>query len=353
MSFTVDNEKLKEIVSPLLDWYGKNKRDLPWRHNSTPYRVWISEIMLQQTRVEPVIPYYLRFLETFPCVEALADASEDLLMKHWEGLGYYSRARNLQKAAKLIVEAGGFPSDYEGWLKLPGIGKYTAGAICSIAFGLPTPAVDGNVLRVLSRVLGSTEDIANEKTKEQFSNALSTVYPPQTSDFTQSLMELGATVCLPNGEPRCEHCPLVGLCYAANNDMIDEIPVKTPKKGRKIEEKTVLILRANNKIAIRKRPEKGLLAKMWEFPNLEGALSEEELVAQPWLGEPCAVKLIGRAEHIFTHIEWKMVGYELRLKDEMPQFHWVSIAELLEEIAIPSAFRFYLKYLMNQRYEEL
>ena len=354
MDFNVNNEnQLNEIVTPLIAWYGINKRDLPWRHNATPYRVWISEIMLQQTRVDPVIPYYLRFLETFPNVESLADASEDLLMKHWEGLGYYSRARNLQKAAKVIVEMGSFPCDFEGWLKLPGIGKYTAGAICSIALGLPTPAVDGNVLRVLSRVLGSTSDIASEKTKEQFSKALAKIYPKETSDFTQSLMELGATVCLPNGEPQCQKCPLAHMCVAYREGRIDEIPVKTPKKGRKIEEKAVLILRVGEKVAIQKRPEKGLLAKLWEFPNLPGLMSVCELQDCLLGAEYISAKEIGNAEHIFTHIEWKMKGYEVQLNSEAPQYHWVTIKDLLEEIAIPSAFRFYLQYLMNQRYEEL
>lgn len=343
-----------DIVKPLLEWYDANKRDLPWRHNPTPYRVWVSEIMLQQTRVDPVIPYYLRFMETFPTVEALASASEDVLMKHWEGLGYYSRARNLQKAAKMIAEAGEFPKDFEGWLKLPGIGYYTAGAICSISLSAPTPAVDGNVLRVLSRVLGSKEDIAAESVKKRFTEALRSIYPAgKTSEFTQSLMELGATVCLPNGAPICESCPLNKLCYAFRNNLIDQIPFKSPKKERKIEKRTILILRFKDTVALNQRPEKGLLAKMWEFPNLEGHLSEKEIKAQ--LGSDVIKNIcsIGSSTHIFSHIEWHMNGYFMDVNKKYDHFKWVTISELLEEIAIPSAYRYYLNYLKELRYKEL
>ncbi len=345
----IDKSLMNKIVNPLLKWYDSNKRDLPWRHNPTPYRVWISEIMLQQTRVDPVIPYYLRFMETFPSVEALAAAPEDLLMKYWEGLGYYSRARNLQKAAKSIVEAGEFPNDFDGWLKLPGVGNYTAGAICSIALGAPTPAVDGNVLRVLSRVLGSYKDIASESVKKEFTGALKAVYPSgKTSEFTQSLMELGATVCLPNGEPHCNSCPLNKLCYAFKNNLIDRIPFKAPKKKRKIEKRTILILRFNDKIALNRRPEKGLLAKMWEFPNFEGHLSKD-LIEENY-GKN--IVSIGSSTHIFSHIEWQMFGYLIDVDEADNQYNWVTIPELLDEIAIPSAFRYYLNYLKELRYKE-
>lgn len=348
----IDQSLMIQIVTPLLEWYDTNKRDLPWRHNPTPYRVWISEIMLQQTRVDPVIPYYLRFMETFPSVQTLADAPEDLLMKHWEGLGYYSRARNLQKAAKAIVEAGDFPNDFEGWLKLPGIGAYTAGAICSIALGAPTPAVDGNVLRVLSRVLGSKEDIASDSVKKEFTEALRVVYPQdKTSEFTQSLMELGATVCLPNGEPHCKNCPLNGLCCAYKNDLIDQIPYKAPKKKRKIEKRTVLILRFGDKIALNRRPDKGLLAKLWEFPNIEGHLSKE-MLEEIYGGGAMGVLPIGSSTHIFSHIEWQMLGYLIDVNNEDAQYKWVTMPELLDEIAIPSAFRYYLNYLKELRYKE-
>ncbi len=348
----VKNEVLlKDIVAPLIDWYEQNKRDLPWRHNSTPYRVWISEIMLQQTRVDPVIPYYLRFMETFPDVKSLAGAPEDLLMKHWEGLGYYSRARNLQKAARMIAEAGEFPQTFDGWLKLPGIGAYTAGAICSIALGLPTPAVDGNVLRVLSRVLCSEEDISKDGTKKDFTDALRKVYPQnKTSEFTQALMELGATVCLPNGAPLCSQCPLKNVCIATREEKTDIIPYKAPKKQRKIEEKTVLILRHNNKIALQQRPEKGLLAKLWEFPNINGHKTAEEISAL--YGTEKIISL-ENAIHIFSHIEWHMSGYEIFLKEADPSYKWVTMDELFADKAVPSAFKAYINYLKEQRYQEI
>ncbi len=351
----IKNESLlKEIVEPLLIWYDLNKRDLPWRHDPTPYRVWISEIMLQQTRVDPVIPYYQRFMETFPDVQTLAAAPEDLLMKHWEGLGYYSRARNLQKAARQIVEIGEFPADYEGWLKLPGIGNYTAGAICSIALGLPTPAVDGNVLRVLSRILCSEMDIASAEVKTTFTKALSKVYPSgKTSEFTQSLMELGATVCLPNGEPLCNQCPVRDFCVARQEERTDEIPVKAPKKQRKIEEKTILILRHGNEVALHQRADKGLLAKLWEFPNVESALTADEVMDTLKEWNPREIKRLNDSTHIFSHIEWHMRGYEAQVDVKNPEYEWVTIHQALKEKAIPSAFRCYINHLKDLRYEEI
>ncbi len=343
------NIDLNKIVQPLLGWYDENKRDLPWRHDPTPYRVWISEIMLQQTRVDPVIPYYLRFMEVLPDVEALADAPEDHLMKLWEGLGYYSRARNLQKAAKEVVKQKSFPSDFEGWRALPGIGEYTAGAICSIALGLPTPAVDGNVLRVLSRVIGSYDDIASPAVKRRFTEELRKIYPSgRTSEFTQGLMELGAIVCLPNGVPLCEKCPLQKLCVANKEQLTDAIPVKAPKKQRKIEQRTVLLLRCGKKIALNRRPGKGLLANLWEFPNVLLHLSETELEAY----HPYAIKRLPDSTHIFTHIEWQMIGYEIWVEKTVDEYQWATIDEVLSQKAIPSAFRCYTNYLKDQRYEE-
>lgn len=343
------NENLKEIVDPLLDWYTQNKRDLPWRHDPTPYRVWVSEIMLQQTRVDPVIPYYLRFMEEIPNVEVLATVPEDRLMKLWEGLGYYSRARNLQKAAIEVVKDKCFPSDFDGWRALPGIGDYTAGAICSIALGLPTPAVDGNVLRVLSRVIGSYEDIAAPSVKRQFTEALRKIYPKdRTSDFTQALMELGAIVCLPNGAPLCENCPLQALCTAKKEALTDEIPVKAAKKKRKIEQKTILLLRHGDQIALHRRPEHGLLANLWEYPNLPGHLTAKDL--QKF--KPLTITALPESSHIFTHIEWQMMGYELFLPEPDSNYEWFTIGEVLHQKAIPSAFRCYTDYLKNQRYEE-
>lgn len=343
---------MKNIVEPLLTWYKLNKRDLPWRHDPTPYRVWISEIMLQQTRVDPVIPYYLRFMEEVPDVYALAELPEDQLMKLWEGLGYYSRARNLQKAAKIIAAAGTFPKDFDGWLALPGIGEYTAGAICSIALGKPTPAVDGNVLRVLSRLSGSFDDIALPAVKKFFTAELAKVYPvKETSDFTQSLMELGATVCLPNGEPRCEHCPVSDFCIAKAQDLIDRIPVKTSKKARKIEEKTVVIFKCGDKIAINRRPNKGLLANLWEFPNLPGKLNKKELLNRLPEIKPIEYISLPSSIHIFSHVEWHMSGCMISVSMQDPAYSWFSIEEILDKKAIPSAFRCYTEYLKNLRYE--
>ena len=343
---------MKRIVEPLIFWYEHHKRDLPWRYDPSPYRVWISEIMLQQTRVDPVIPYYLRFMEEVPDVETLAVLPEDQLMKLWEGLGYYSRARNLQKAAKLIVEAGHFPKDFAGWKALPGIGEYTAGAICSIALGLPTPAVDGNVLRVLSRLKGSYEDIASMAVKKNFTAELSEIYPQEkTSEFTQGLMELGATVCLPNGEPRCDACPLAHLCVARAYSLIDEIPVRSAKKARKIENKTVLLLKCGDKIALQRRPSNGLLANLWEFPNFPGKLTEKDVLKQIGEQEIAEIHPLADSVHIFTHIEWHMSGYLLKLSQTIPDYSWFSIQEILEKKAIPSAFRCYVDYLKNMRYE--
>ncbi len=342
----------KKIVDPLLDWYRKNKRDLPWRHNPTPYRVWISEIMLQQTRVEPVIPYYNRFMESAPSVETLADMPEDQLMKLWEGLGYYSRARNLHKAAKIIAERGAFPATFKEWLSLPGIGEYTAGAICSIALGLPTPAVDGNVLRVISRVAGSFDDIADIETKKRFTAVLRDIYPHDaTSDFTQALMELGAMICIPNGKPLCSSCPLADLCAAYREGLIDQIPVKAKKKERKIEVRTVLILRHSNMIALQKRPSSGLLAGLWEFPNFKD-LSIDELLHSRFRGiDFDSVTALGKSNHIFTHIEWHMEGYELLIPQKIDGYEWFSIDNILFDKAVPSAFRHYINYLKNLRYE--
>ena len=329
------------MVEELLRYFSENARDFEWRHNPTPYRVWISEIMLQQTRVEAVKSYYERFMKELPTVEALAAVSEEKLFKLWEGLGYYSRARNLQKAAKMIVEAGKFPDTLEEIAKLPGIGPYTAGAIASIAFGLPTPAVDGNVLRVLSRIRGR-----NYNAKEAAAE-LKELYPPgRSSDFTQSLMELGACVCLPNGKPLCEICPVAHECVALRDDRIDELPEKTEKKPRKIEEKNILVLEYNGTFALLKRPAKGLLAKLWSFPEFSDDFRMELEQAG------YSVEHIGRkssAKHIFTHIEWKMKIYPVKLSaiPEENGFVWGTRDELVKDYAIPAAYQGAMKVIME------
>ena len=266
-----------EMTAPLLAWYRDNARDLPWRHTRDPYRIWVSEIMLQQTRVAAVLGYYARFLEVFPTVEALAAGDEERLLKLWEGLGYYSRARNLQKAAAEITMQGGFPDTREGLLALPGIGDYTASAIASAAFGRREPAVDGNVLRVMTRLTDCHEDILAQSTRQRIRAALEAVMPTEPADiriFNQAMMELGATVCGPNTAPRCDACPVQALCLGCQRGTAEALPVKKAKKARRVEEKTVFLLMKEGRIALRKRRETGLLAGLWEFPNVEGTLDE-------------------------------------------------------------------------------
>ncbi len=341
--------ELQEIVRPLTEWYQTNKRDLPWRREVTPYRVWISEIMLQQTRVEAVKGYFARFLETLPDVQALAGCPEQQLLKLWEGLGYYNRARNLQKAAqKIVTQYGGqLPADYDALLSLPGIGPYTAGAIASISYGIAQPAVDGNVLRVISRITASNADIADPVTRRSIESALREVMPKQDpGTFNQSLMELGATVCVPNGMPDCRNCPVYGLCEGRKQGTALDLPVKTAKKPRRIEQRTILLLVRDQHIAIRRRPSKGLLAGLWELPSLSGAVEQEEAVSavRGWGLEPLRVQPLGEAKHIFTHVEWQMCGLRITVEEAVSNetLVWVDPGQLREEYPLPSAFRAYL-----------
>lgn len=344
----MDIELLSKTVIPLVSWFEKNARQMPWRQEPTPYHTWISEIMLQQTRVDAVIPYYQRFLQELPDVGALAKAPEEQLLKLWEGLGYYNRVRNLQKAARVIVEEldGEIPSSYEQLLKLPGIGAYTAGAIASIAFGQAVPAVDGNVLRVVMRVTASQDDIGEEKVKEKVRSALKGIYPAgKEGQFTESLMELGAVVCLPNGAPKCSECPLGTICLAHQRGIEQSLPVKQPKKQRRIEKRTVYLLFYDNKVAIRKRPEKGLLSGLWEFPNKEGwdTLKEAGQQIREWELTAGSVKKSIAAKHIFSHIEWHMKGIAVQCTKPNSQFEWVTPQQLRQEYALPSALDAYLK----------
>ena len=334
------------LTEPLLAWYRENARDLPWRHTEDPYRIWVSEIMLQQTRVAAVLGYYARFLEAFPTVEALASADEERLMKLWEGLGYYSRARNLQKAAKEVVALGGFPDTYAGLLALPGIGDYTASAIAAAAFGRREPAVDGNVLRVAARLTDCHGDILDPKTKRSVRAGLAAVMPENAADiriFNQAMMELGATVCGPNTAPRCEECPVRALCLGYQRGTAETLPVKKAKKKRRVEEKTVFLLLKDGKIALRKRPKAGLLAGLWEFPNAEGALDEPFAAAAVEAMGLTAIDWRRRltAKHIFTHVEWRMTGYALTVRGEGPaDLVWVDASGLAER-SVPSAFARY------------
>ena len=272
---------LSGIVSPLIKWYRENKRILPWRDQNNAYYTWVSEIMLQQTRVEAVKPYFIRFITELPDPAALASCPEKKLMKLWEGLGYYNRVRNMQAAACTVVEeyGGKLPESYEKLMSLKGIGSYTAGAIASIAYGIAVPAVDGNVLRVVSRITESREDIMKQSVRKKMEQTLKEIMPSDCpGDFNQALMELGAVVCVPNGQPKCGECPVQKLCRAHLHDTTEEIPVKAPKKARRIENRTVLVIQDGERTAIQKRPDKGLLAGLYELPNVKGTLSAEEAV---------------------------------------------------------------------------
>lgn len=333
--------QLDRLPIPLLEWYYDNKRTLPWRSDPTPYKVLVSEVMLQQTRVAAVLGYFARFMDELPTVADLAAVDEDRLMKLWQGLGYYNRARNLQKAARQIMtEFGGeFPRSYEGLRTLAGVGEYTAGAVASIAFGIPVPAVDGNVLRVVSRITADDGDILKPETKKRMGEALRAVMPRASAgDFNQAMMELGATVCLPNGAPLCDRCPTGTFCRANLEDLTAQLPVKTPKKARRIEERTVFFLFHDGKVALRRRPKKGLLAELWEYPNELGA-GPEQLTA--WGVVPDILEDGGRAKHIFTHIEWRMRGVAVKTAgDTLPQgWVWADREELRSVYAVPNAFQ--------------
>lgn len=338
---------VKEAVPLIITWYRENRRILPWRETPrSSYHCWIAEIMLQQTRIEAVIPYYERFLHELPNVRALAAVSEDRLLKLWEGLGYYSRARNLKKTAEILMEKyeGDLPASYTELRKLPGIGDYTAGAISSIAFGLPEPAVDGNVLRVLMRLFACKEEITLSALKQEVISLLRSEYPKgeEASLLTEGLMELGETVCLPNAQPHCMECPLWNICQAHLHGDELQYPVIPPKKPRRIEEKTVFLLYCRGRYAIRKRVEKGLLHGLWEFPNADGRLSPEEVksLLQPEDIHPC-----GDSRHIFTHVEWIMTGYKLIMKEELSGYIWKTSEEIRRDYSFPTAFRFYLSQL--------
>ncbi len=337
-------------VSRLLSWYEKNARDLPWRHDITPYRVWVSEIMLQQTRVEAVKPYYIRFLKELPDVYALADCPDDRLLKLWEGLGYYSRVRNMKKAARIVVDrfGGNFPSDPIELRKLPGIGAYTAGAIASIAYKIPAPAVDGNVLRVISRYQGIFDDILDPKTRKTVEKTVSEMIPKDRADtFTQALIELGAAVCMPDGAALCSKCPLSRNCAAKNGTNGADpsvLPVKSKQKPRKIVFLTVLLLKDGERYAIRKRPEKGLLAGLYELPNVVGTLTEAEAIREArGLGfDPLRIEKLPDAKHVFTHIEWHMSAYLVggHAEENCPLL-FADREELSGVYALPSAFSAY------------
>ncbi|MDO4454678.1 MAG: A/G-specific adenine glycosylase [Eubacteriales bacterium] len=344
---------IEEIVKPLLKWYDENARILPWREDATPYRVWVSEIMLQQTRVDAVKPFFERFLANLPDILDLADCEEERLLKLWEGLGYYNRVRNMQKAAILVKEqyGGKLPADYQKLLELPGIGSYTAGAVASIAYGIAVPAVDGNVLRVLSRVTASHEDITKQSVKKKAEEQIQAIIPKdRPGAFNQALMELGATVCIPNGMAKCDHCPLVHLCEAYRQGNVMDFPVKKKKKERRIEEKTVLIIRDGERAAIRKRPMKGLLSGLYELPNWEGHLEEKQVLKEvkEMRFSPIRIQKLESSKHIFSHVEWHMIGYVVWVEESEGEHDGILFVEpekTEKEYPIPAAFSSYVKYL--------
>ncbi len=346
----------QELVGKVIGWFRENGRILPWREGRDPYRIWLSEVMLQQTRIEAVIPYYHRFLKELPTVFDLAACPEEKLLKLWEGLGYYSRARNLKKAAEIIVEKwnGQIPGSVKELRSLPGIGDYTAGAISSIAFGQPSPAVDGNVLRVLTRVTGDFSDIALASTKKTITEELSCVYPSgkDAGDLTEGIMEIGERICIPNGVPLCSVCPLKELCIARKKDLITKLPVKSPKAERKQIEMTVFILSCEDKYALRKRETGGLLGGMWEFYHTPGHLSPEK--ALDHLKEagfqPLSLAPAGRAKHIFTHLEWHMQGYFVSCEMMLDKgLAWKTKEDIRENFALPGAFHPFLKKMESEK----
>lgn len=351
---------LNEIVIPLLVWYRENKRILPWRDKNNAYYTWVSEIMLQQTRVEAVKPYFERFISELPDIPALAACPEEKLMKLWEGLGYYNRVRNMQQAAITVTQEynGKLPESFSALLALKGIGRYTAGAIASIAYGIPVPAVDGNVLRVISRITESREDIMKQSVRDHIEKELFSVMPPDSpGDFNQALMELGALICVPNGPAKCEICPLGELCRAKHNGTVSELPVKASKKARRIEERTVFVIQDGEYTAISKRPPRGLLAGLYELPNVLGHLNQEEALetVKKMHLEPLYIEPLEPGKHIFSHIEWRMIAYRIRVSS-LEQYRgrkliFADKSETEKQYAIPSAFGAYVRYMKDMKEE--
>lgn len=346
-----DYTNLSALSGLLLPWYHLNARSMPWRETPKPYYTWISEIMLQQTRVEAATGYFLRFVKALPAIPDLAAVPDDELMKLWEGLGYYSRARNLKKAAGILCRdyGGELPADHAALMSLPGIGSYTAGAIASIAFELPYPAVDGNVLRVVSRVTGCRADISDTAVKKEWEQVISSILPErEIGDFNQSLMELGALICQPNGAPRCLGCPLREICKGHLTLTAEELPVKAPKKERWVEERTVFLLLADGKAALTKRGEQGLLAGLWELPNHAGKIPLEQVEGY-FQKKSISAKIepAGTAKHIFTHVEWRMSGYVVKLDRPLDDsgLVWCTKEELETRYSLPSAFKKYRNLL--------
>ncbi len=339
-------------ASTLLAWYDSSRRHMPWREDPTPYHVWLSEIMLQQTRVEAVKDYYDRFLATLPDIRSLAEADEDTCLKLWQGLGYYNRIRNMQKAARIVVSdfGGQFPEDPAVLETLPGIGHYTAGAIASIAFQKKAASIDGNLLRVYARINDWHQPINTQQAKDIAEEYFLSFMPDdRPGDFNQALMDLGATICLPNGMPHCDQCPWQANCKAYEQNTMEDLPVLPPKAKRQIEKKTVFLIQTPTQVLLHKRPEKGLLAGLYEFPNVENHLKKKDI--REWFPDAEITKLPD-AKHVFTHKEWHMIAYGITLpssdnlpKDCFPDAFFVTREQLATVYSVPSAFATYLKLL--------
>ena len=338
---------MNDFSMNLILWYEENKRDLPWRHTDDPYRIWVSEIMLQQTRVEAVKPYYAAFLQEFPTLASLAQADEDKLLKRWQGLGYYSRARNMKKAAEQCVEFhdGKLPKDYRKLQSLCGVGAYTAGAVASFAYGIPVLAIDTNVKRVVARYLAIDAPVGTPQADKPIREFLEKSIPhDRPGAFNQALIELGATLCGPDRSARCGGCPLMRTCRAFAENRTDTLPLRLPKAERRIERRTPLILAIADGRALQKRGDKGLLPGLWEVPALEGFVDEDGVRA--YLEKrgcvPRSIKALPPVRHVFTHIVWEMNAYYVVL-DAPGDFAFYSQKER-EQLALPSAFKAYYPY---------
>lgn len=355
----IDISKKDAVNTALLEWFASAKRDLPFRTERDPYKIWISEIMAQQTRIDTLLSYFERFTRLFPDVKALDAASEDEVLKAWEGLGYYSRARNLKKAASEIVGAGRFPETAAELKKLPGIGPYTAGAVASIAFGQKAAAVDGNVLRVMSRIYGSDRDIADLKTRRLLENEIEATMPEETGDYNESLMELGALICSPKS-PKCMICPVRDLCSACMEGLTEELPVKTAKKKPRVVRQRGYIVIRNGKLLLEKRPEGVLLTGMYGLPLIENDSSDQDqktALANLSEGSETPPVLLGTSRHVFTHIIWETEVYLIqadqpdhksnidrpdRVAEDQTEFAdriAAFSADQLDHLALPTAFK--------------
>ena len=343
----------REIAGLLISWYEKNKRPLPWRADREPYHVWLSEVMCQQTRVEAVKGYYQRFLQCLPTIADLAACPDEPLAKLWEGLGYYSRARNLKRSAQIVCRdyGGIFPNDYAAIRALPGIGDYTAAAIASICFELPFPVVDGNVLRVVTRLTACREDIRRESTKAAIRRVMMPLYEGVgAGTLNQAWMELGALVCLPNHAPACEVCPLRSFCPSSAG-LWKEIPYKSELKERKVECHSVLLLCCGDQWALRKRPQEGLLAGLWEFPNLPGSLDAQAALdaAEAWNCHPFRLLRHTEKSHTFTHIRWELPAWLIECRNRAEAFTWADAEEIKVRYSLPTAFRQFMEEMQGTK----